>query len=109
MTSLTANLEDRFCAFDAREALRQISPWDRAATSGGRATLYDDALVLPVARGYSVVVRLEWDDTYTVQRVYTRSGVSKVKGEMRGVYFDTLSNTVYLAGCYHHSFPREDD
>jgi hypothetical protein len=37
-----------------------------------------------------VVIRLEWDDTYTVRRVFTRSGVAKVKGERTTVYFDDL-------------------
>ncbi len=104
MASLTANLETRFAPFSAREALSQIPRWDLLAISGGRATLYDDALVLPVGRGYSVVIRLEWDDTYTVQRVFTRSGVAKVKGERTTVYFDDLGEAAYRASCYHHDF-----
>ena len=90
----------------AREALRQIGRMNVLSISGGRSSLdTDGALILPVGRGYSVRVILdEGSDTYTVQRVFTRAGVVRVKGERTWVYCDEVGEVAYRASCYLHDF-----
>ena len=82
--------------------LRSIGNWNILATSGGKMEWVDDlTLRLPVRYGYAVEVELDlgWDD-YTVRRTFTRKGNRKVFGEENHVYFDTLGDSVYRAGCY---------
>jgi len=86
----------------ATEVLAQIGHMNVLAISGGRKRLIDGALVLPVARGYSVRVILdEGSDTYTVQRVFARAGKEWVKGERTWVYCDEVAEAAYRAACYH--------
>jgi len=49
----------------------------------------------PVGQGYSVVVQLDFMDTYNVYRV--RSG--KIFGEVTDVYCDQISDFVYKRAC----------
>ena len=90
----------------AREVVRQIGLNNILSISGGPTSLNADGqLVLPVGRGYSVRVILdEGSDTYTVQRVYTRAGVVRVKGERTWVYCDEVGEVAYRASCYHDDF-----
>jgi hypothetical protein len=96
---------------DANTAVQQINqanPWNLAAISGGRAyrqavlteDACADALVLPVGSGYRVRVLYAADDTYTVQRVFERSGKVTVKGEQTDVYCDELGEVAYQASCF---------
>lgn len=82
--------------------LNSIGRMNIAATSGGRVEWLGDMLLrLPIRYGYAVEVELDFgSDTYTVRRTFTRSGTRKVFGEETYVYFDTLGETVYRAGCY---------
>jgi len=76
------------------------------AVSGGRIKAYTDEsqevirVELPVAYGYSVRIELAWDDTYTVSRVFTRSGKTTVKGFVTGIYFDQVGEVAYQASLY---------
>lgn len=86
----------------ANEVLAQIGHMNVLAISGGRKRLIDGALVLPVARGYSVRITLdEGSDTYTVQRVFARAGKEWTKGERNWVHCDEVSEAAYRAACYH--------
>ena len=88
-------------SFSPREAARQIGNWNIAAISGGRiGTDEHGALILPVGQGYRVRVTLAADDTYTVERVSHRAGVSTVRGVMTGVYCDALGEIAYQASSY---------
>lgn len=89
---------------DFRTTLNQIGRGNVLAISGGRVRPDGYTLVLPVAHGYSVEVDLAWNDTYTVRRVFTRSGVRTVKGERADVYCDELGEAAYQASCYHDDF-----
>lgn len=82
--------------------LDQIGRWTVLAISGGRVVrLGKSAVSLPVGRGYSVRVILEADDTYTVQRVYSRRPKGEtVKGEVTGVYCDDIEEVAYVAACF---------
>jgi len=93
------------------EIVRQVGRniW---AISGGRVGQYRDArgtlcgVVLPVGHGYSVEIVLAADDTYTVRRVFTRSGRRWIKAERSNVYCDEVSEVAYRASCYHHNYPE---
>lgn len=92
--------EGREC--DPNEILRQIGSGNVAAISGGRAQSVTDSagrttgVYLPSGQGYGVVVYLDWDDTYVVQRVFG----GQVKGEERDVYFDGVGDAAYRAGMH---------
>lgn len=88
--------------------LRQQLGGNLAAISGGRMTPVRDnggkgnlvGLRLPVHAEYRVDVLLAADDTYTVRRIFSRSGVDHVKGERTGVYADEVGQVAYEASCY---------
>jgi hypothetical protein len=87
-------------ACDAGELLRQIGATNLFAVSGGRVQVLRDGVVLPVGHGYSVRVRLLANDTYLVERVFTRSGVESVKASSRDVYCEQVGDAVYRLGCW---------
>lgn len=87
------------------ECLSQIGRGTVLAVSGGRVHYgLRDAIILPIRYGYAVRITLSGNDTYTVERIFTRSGVTTVKGERSGVYADELSDTVWAASCYRDEF-----
>jgi hypothetical protein len=85
---------------DTTALLAQIGMWNVLAVSGGRVMRRETGVTLPVARGYSVTVDLMGDDTYTVRRMFKRSGVDKVMKEWDSVYCDQVGETTYRASCY---------
>lgn len=85
---------------DNKELLRQIGAMNVFAISGGRVGARRDGVDLPVASGYSVRVTLMADDTYTVERIYTRSGVESVKKSWVGVYCEEVGEVAYQASCF---------
>lgn len=95
---------DDFVRCDTNELTEQIGLWNILATSGGRVIHRETGITLPVARGYSVEVDLNWLDLYTVQRIHTYRGKRKVKGVLSGVYCDQVGEAVYRAGCWMHPF-----
>ena len=108
--------EDKGRDFNIDELIRQIGRNNLAAISGNRVVI-DGAtynkernttqeIELPVSSGYLVRIRLDWDDTYTVERVLTRrpkgqtAKESKILGRMTGVYCDQVGEIAYRASCY---------
>jgi hypothetical protein len=94
---------------DARKTmLRQIGNVNFAAISGGRVSRLPDGVELPVGNGYRVRVRLdEANDTYTVERVFVRSGKVTLKGVRTNVYCDELGETAYRASCFRSYDEKE--
>ena len=92
--------------FDLKTTVDQIGRMNVLAISGGKVNSVADAkgnqvgLELPVSNGYSVRVLLANDDTYTVQRCFTRGSNESVKGEQTGVYADEVGETAYQAGMF---------
>lgn len=95
-TTLTPSVRD----FDPNETLRQIGTLNVLSISGGRASLVAEGLMLPVGNGYSVRITLAADDTYTVERVFTRGGRHWIKGRREGVYCDEIGDAAYYASCF---------
>ena len=104
MTETTQIKETR--PFNPSETINQIGLGNLFAISGGRRQIVTNSegetvqLILPVGHGYSVRILLDWNDTYIVQRIYTRKGVVKVKGERTDVHFPELGDVAYYASCY---------
>lgn len=86
---------------EPRQLLRQIGVPNLMAVSGGRWALAGTSSVqLPCGAGYDVLVTLEADDTYTVRRLFRRSGEWFLHGERTNVYCDEVSEVVYYASCF---------
>lgn len=90
------------------EILRQIGRGNVLAVSGGLVLRTRDGVVLLCGNGYSVEVALDPTDTYTVRRVFSRSGKRFVKGEVSDVYCTELAETVYRAGMFRDPWPESD-
>lgn len=82
------------------EIISQIGTGNHLAISGGRTVPLPDGVELPVSHGYSVRVRLAGNDTYTVQRVFSRAGKETIKGERTDVYVDEVGEAAYYASCF---------
>lgn len=97
---------DGFRPMDAQQTIAQIGKMNILGISGGRVNALKNShgetvgINLPVSRGYGVNVLLHPDDTYTVQRTFTRSGVTKIKGQEEGVHAEEIGDTTYRAGMY---------
>lgn len=91
---------DKFRECDAQEVKAQIGFMNLMAISGGRVGISKTGVELPVSSGYRVYVNLDWNDTYTVQRVLVRKGVATLKGVVEGVYCDQIGEVAYQASCY---------
>jgi hypothetical protein len=72
------------------------------AVSGGRINGIDDNTIeLPCGKGYSVRVEYnEVPDLYTVTRMFRRGTKEWNKGSVDHVYFDQLSEVVWIASCF---------
>ena len=87
---------------DPKQLVALVGTWVILSVSGGRVITHRNAegevlsVEFPVGQGYSVVVQLDFMDTYNVYRV--RSG--KIFGEVTDVYCDQISDFVYQAGMY---------
>jgi hypothetical protein len=100
----TTEREPVFIPCDAQALKAQIGMWNVLATSGGRVLIRETGITLPCGSGYSVTVDLAAGDTYTVRRVFTRSGRASVKGERTEVHCEQVSEVVYRAGCFRDSW-----
>ena len=89
-----------FIPCDTATLLRQIGTMNILAVSGGRVLRRPTGITLPVGHGYCVTVDLDASDTYTVRRLFTRSGKATVKGEVAGVHADAIGESAYRASCY---------
>ena len=91
---------------DVEQIMRQIGAVNVLAISGGRWRVVrnDDndsvGVRLPVSNGYSVEIVLAPNDTYTVRRVFQRSGRQWVHWEASDVYADQLADTAWEASCF---------
>jgi len=87
---------------DPPTLLRQIGRMNLLAVSGGRWNVgHDGSVILPVRHGYDVRVALAADDTYTVERRWTRVGQPiRIKARWTGVHADQVGDVVYRASCY---------
>jgi hypothetical protein len=92
----------------ASTLLQQIGGMNILAISGGRKSLIDGILVLPVGSGYKVEIEYcEGSDTYTVRRVFTRGVKRWVKGELTYVYADEVGEMAYQAHAFRsYDFPK---
>jgi hypothetical protein len=97
---------DSFRPLDPNQTIAQIGKMNILGISGGRVNALRNShgeavgVQLPVGHGYGVNVLLHPNDTYTVQRTYTRSGTTTIKGQEEGVYADQVGDTAYRAGMY---------
>lgn len=100
---------DTFRECDTDQTIAQIGR-NILAISGGRVIKRATGVTLPVGHGYSVTVDLNWDDTYVVRRVFKRGAKTWIKGEMKDVYAEDLSEVAYYASCYVNvDFPLKGD
>jgi len=92
--------------FSITALLGQIGRGTVLAISGGRFEHAFDAVWFPVSNGYSVRITLAADDTYTVERVFTRTsrrtGMGYTIHRMTGVYADNISDVAYNASCFRN-------
>lgn len=102
MSTTDSNPEVPTC--DTDELLAQVGHMNVLAISGGRVARRQDGIILPVRYGYSVEITLQWNDTYTVRRLFTRGGRVHVKGVREQVYCDEVGEIAYQASCYHEEF-----
>ena len=97
------NAGSEFASCNNHELLAQIGRMNLGAISGLRVVSRPTGVTLPVSYGYSVTVDLAWNDTYTVRRIFTRSGKVTVKKEWTYVYCDSVGEIAYRASCYNNS------
>lgn len=83
-----------------QEIARQIGMGNILAISGGRVIGIEDGIELPVSNGYRVRVVLDPSDTYTVSRIFTRSGTEFIHGSRSDTYCDQVSEAAYRASCF---------
>ena len=83
-----------------RELMQQVGAGNFMCISGGRITVRETGVTLPVGAGYRVTIDLAADDTYVVRRVFVRGLKSWVKGEESNVYADQVGDSAYRASCY---------
>ena len=86
---------------DNRVILQQIGIWNVGAISGGRVIGRESGITLPVSNGYSVEVDLASDDSYTVKRVFSRSG-KRTEYVLQGIYCENVGEIAYQASCFRN-------
>lgn len=91
---------EEFRNCNTEELLSQLGMGNLFAISGGRVIKRSTGVTLPVSNGYSVSIDLAWNDTYTVRRLFTRSGKVTIKGELTGVYCEDLGEVAYYGSCF---------
>lgn len=87
---------------DPRQLFEQIGSMTVLSISGGRWGHNPDTggAILPCGSGYRVEIDLAANDTYTVRRVFVRSGKRFVHGEARDVYAEQVGEVAYRAGMF---------
>lgn len=89
------------------QLIRQIG-MNMLAISGGRwKRAGASSIGFPCGAGFTVLVTLEADDTYTVRRLFVRSGKWYLHGERTNVYCDEVSEVCYYASCFRSYEPGE--
>lgn len=85
---------------DAQTIVQQIGRMNVLAISGGRVEVRETGITLPVGKGYSVEIDLNFMDLYDVKRVRSRVGERKVKGVVTDVYATEVGEIAYQASCF---------
>ncbi len=98
MATATTN----FIPCNSDTLIQQIGIMNIFGISGGRATVRETGISLPVSSGYVVEVDLAANDTYTVQRVRYAKGKRWEKGTVENVYCDQVGEIAYQASCYRN-------
>lgn len=91
---------EEFRPVDSAEIIEQVGRNNLLAISGGRVIHRKTGVTLPVSNGYSVTIDLAWNDTYTVRRIFTRSGKATIKAQLVDVYCFDLSDVAYYGSCF---------
>ena len=91
-----------FIPCDSDILIKQIGMMNIFGISGGRATIRETGISLPVTSGYVVEIDLAANDTYTVQRVRFAKGKRWEKGIVENVYCDQVGEVAYLASCFRN-------
>ena len=99
---MTTATQTPFIECDAATLLVQIGKRNFLAISGGRVIVRETGITLKVSNGYSVDVDLAANDTYTIQRNFTRSGKVTLKGIYTDVYCDSVGELAYQASCFRN-------
>ena len=99
---------EEFRPCESEDIISQLGMNNLFAISGGRVTKRSTGVTLPISNGYSLTIDLAWNDTYTVRRLFTRSGKVSIKGELTGVYCDDLGDVAYYGSCFR-SHPNWGD
>ena len=91
--------------FNEDELIAQLGKMTFFAICGGKFAIWQPEGETVEAdfwcgNGYRVRITLGWDDTWTVQRIFVRKDQVSIKGEMKGVYADQVSDIAYKASCY---------
>jgi hypothetical protein len=94
------NKESEFRPVNCGEIVRQLGRNNLLAISGGRVQQRETGITLPISNGYSLTIDLAWNDTYTVRRIFTRSGKATIKAQLEGVYCDDLGDVAYYGSCF---------
>jgi len=91
-----------FIDCSAETLVDQIGIKNIYAISGGRLLVRPTGITLPVSNGYSVTIDLAANDTYTIRRIFTRSGKQTIKGEYADVFCDAVGELAYQASCFRN-------
>jgi hypothetical protein len=94
--------QELFIECDSETLISQIGMNNIFAISGGRVTVRETGITLPVSNGYSVTIDLHANDTYTVRRIFTRAGKVSIKGQVQGIYCDEIGEISYQASCFRN-------
>jgi hypothetical protein len=89
----------KFSNCNAETLVAQIGMMNIFAISGGRVTVRPTGITLPVSNGYSVEIDLA-NDTYTVQRIFTRGGKRFIKGIKEGIFCDSIAEQAIQASSF---------
>jgi len=95
-----AQNEPEFRPVNGAELLQQLGRNNLLAISGGRVISRESGVTLPISNGYSLTIDLAWNDTYTVRRIFTRSGKATIKAQLEGVYCEDLGDVAYYGSCF---------
>lgn len=85
---------------NAQTLVEQMGKMNVLAISGGRVKVSPAAVEFPVSNGYSVMIQLHWNDTYTVRRIFKRGTKVWVKGTKEGIYCEQVGEVAYYASCF---------
>ena len=95
---------DNFTDCDAQTLKAQIGMGNILAISGGRVIVRKTGITLPCRYGYAVTIDLAANDTYTVRRLFTKSGRTWLHGERTDDYCEEVGEVAYRAGMFRDAW-----